>query len=125
MFDLTKLLTYDYVVIQCHDNPDPDTIASAFALYKFLKQNNRDVQIVYSGSAEIRKTNLQFMVDELKIPLRFIKHDDDPEIFKSGNKNILVTVDCQFHNRNVFFLSFFFFFIITYSLLSFQAKIPF
>jgi len=32
------------MVIQCHDNPDPDAIASAFALYKFLAEQGKDVQ---------------------------------------------------------------------------------
>ena len=34
---LSELLHYDKIVIQCHDNPDPDTIASGYALYYYFK----------------------------------------------------------------------------------------
>jgi len=101
MLDLTNLLPYDHVVIQCHDNPDPDAIASAFALYKFLAEQGKDAQIVYSGVSEIRKTNLLLMVVELKIPLRFIKRDDDSSVFEGKGKNILVMLDCQYGAGNV------------------------
>jgi len=101
MFDLTKLLIYDHVVIQCHDDPDPDAIATAFALYKFLTIHKKNVQIVYSGISEIRKTNLLLMIVELNIPLKFIKRDEDPAIFEGRGKNILVTVDCQYGAGNV------------------------
>ena len=101
MLNLNTFLTYDQVVIQCHDNPDPDAIASAFALYKFLKIHDREVQIVYSGFSEIRKANLLLMTIELKIPLRFIKKDDDTPVFSDTGKNILVTVDCQYGTGNV------------------------
>ena len=101
MFDLSKLLTYDHVIIQCHDNPDPDAIASAFALYKFLTKQEKNVQIVYSGSSEIQKTNLLLMAVELKIPLKFIKRDDNSPVFTDNEKNILVMVDCQYGAGNV------------------------
>jgi len=101
MFNITKLLTYDQIVIQCHDNPDPDTIASAFALYKYLMIQEKDVQIIYSGTSEIKKTNLLLMIDKLKIPIRFIKNDDSIPVFKDSKKNILVTVDCQYGSGNV------------------------
>jgi len=90
MFILSKLLTYDHVVIQCHDNPDPDAIASTFALYRFLTEQGKDVQIVYSGVSEIRKTNLLLMVIELKIPLKFIKSDEDYSVFKNYEKIFLL-----------------------------------
>jgi phosphoglycolate phosphatase len=89
------------VVIQCHDDPDPDAIASAFALYTFLSEQGRDVQIVYGGFSEIQKTNLLLMAVELKIPLKFIKYDDNSPIFEGNGKNILITVDCQYGIGNV------------------------
>jgi len=102
MFDLKKLLDYNRVVIQCHDNPDPDTIACAFALYTYLKQNKKDTKIVYSGFSEIKKTNLLLMAVELKIPLEYITRDADSNILNADNPGtILVTVDCQYGAGNV------------------------
>jgi len=101
MFNLAELLAYDQIVIQCHDNPDPDTVASAFALYTFLTEKGKNVQIVYSGSSEMRKTNLLLMRDELKIQMRFIGRNDDTPIFNKNVKSILVMVDCQYGAGNV------------------------
>ena len=101
MFALSQLLIYNQIIIQCHDNPDPDAIASAFALYKYLIVQGKDTEIVYSGASEIRKTNLLLMVDELKIPLKFIERDNSSPVFKSSGKNILVMVDCQYGAGNV------------------------
>ena len=36
---LSDILKYNDIVIQCHDNPDADALASGFALYTFLKAN--------------------------------------------------------------------------------------
>ena len=33
---LQKLLNYEKICIQCHNNPDPDTVASAFGVQKFF-----------------------------------------------------------------------------------------
>ena len=101
MFNLNKLLAYDHIIIQCHDNPDPDAIASAFALYEFLKQFDKDAQIVHSGFSEIQKTNLLLMTEELKIPLRYISKNTNEDIFETSEKNIIVTVDCQYGAGNV------------------------
>jgi len=53
MIKLNDLLNYDHITAQCHDNPDPDTIGSAFALYKFFTGKDKDTQIIYSGAAEV------------------------------------------------------------------------
>ena len=39
---LKELLKYDDIVIQCHDNPDADTIASGYAVYCFLKAYGKE-----------------------------------------------------------------------------------
>ena len=36
---LRELLDYKNIVIQCHDNPDADAIASGFGIYLYLKEN--------------------------------------------------------------------------------------
>ena len=39
---LGELMGYDRVTIQCHDNPDADTIASGFGLYCFFRDQGKD-----------------------------------------------------------------------------------
>ena len=46
---LSELEKYDNVVIQMHDNPDPDAIASAFGLYRYCQDKLVKAKIVYSG----------------------------------------------------------------------------
>ena len=46
---LTDLLSYQKVYIQCHDNPDADTIASGFALYRYFIDKGKEVVFFYSG----------------------------------------------------------------------------
>ena len=35
---LRDLLKYETIVIQCHDNPDADAVASGFGLYTYFKK---------------------------------------------------------------------------------------
>lgn len=55
---LQTLLHYQDICIQCHNNPDPDTIASAFGIYSYLKNHNINARIVYGGTQVIKKTTL-------------------------------------------------------------------
>ena len=90
---LKELLKYDDIVIQCHDNPDADTIASGYAVYCFLKAYGKNSKLIYSGRNTIRKSNLKLMVSELHIPITHVEKLDEPEL--------LVTVDCQYGESNV------------------------
>ena len=69
--NLKDLLKPEYrdIVIQCHDNPDADAIASGYGIYLYLKDHGKDSRLIYSGSPAIRKSNLVKMVDVLEIPL--------------------------------------------------------
>jgi len=93
MFSLSSLLDCDEIVIQCHDIPDADTIASAFAVHTYLKENKKNSKIIYSGMAEISKANLLEMIVELAIPIEYTT-----EMPRIGT---LVLVDCQYGERNV------------------------
>jgi nanoRNase/pAp phosphatase (c-di-AMP/oligoRNAs hydrolase) len=73
MFTLSTLLNYDNIVIQCHNNPDADTIASGFAVYSYLKSHGKNARMIYSGNAEITKANLLEMVDSLSIPIKYVR----------------------------------------------------
>lgn len=90
---LRELLKFDTIVIQCHDNPDADAIASGWALYKYFAHNNKTVRLIYSGNRQITKNNLLLMKNLFKIPLEYVEHLSKPEL--------LITVDCQYGEGNV------------------------
>lgn len=91
--ELKQLLEYNDIVIQCHDNPDADAIASGYALLKYLHKHGKDARFVYGGRFEIQKSNLVKMVETLHIPIEYVTELDKPEL--------LVTVDCQYKESNV------------------------
>lgn len=90
---LRDLLAYDNIVVQCHDNPDADAIASGFGVYTYLKGQEKRVRLVYGGRYMIQKSNLVLMVSALQIPIEYVEELDTPEM--------LVTVDCQYGEGNV------------------------
>lgn len=93
---LSDLLKYDPIVVQCHDNPDADAIASGYAVYTYLKMQGKQVRLVYGGRNIIRKSNLVMMVKELEIPIENVRHTSAEE-----PAELLVTVDCQYGEGNV------------------------
>jgi len=93
MFALSDLLSYNDILIQTHDNPDPDAIGSAFALYTYLMQNGKTPAIIYGGFSKIKKPNLINMVEWLEIPIKYAKETAPPEL--------LICVDCQYGEGNV------------------------
>ena len=92
-FKLSELLQYDNIVIQCHDNPDADTLASGFALKKYFERKGKTSRLIYSGKTEITKSNLLLMKETLNIPVEYVKELETPDL--------LVTVDCQYGEKNV------------------------
>lgn len=92
--NLEDLLRYDDIMIQCHDDPDADAIASGFALREFLVSRGKSPRLVYSGKKPITKPDMKLMCDLCKIPLEYLP---EPE----GTAELLITVDCQPGNSNV------------------------
>ncbi len=92
---LSELDIFDNITIQCHDNPDPDALASAFALYRYFKGKGKNVCIIYSGKFKIRKSNLMLMIKELEIPVTYYPAD------KGRISGLLLTADCQYGQGNV------------------------
>ncbi len=92
---LSELEKYDNVVIQMHDNPDPDAIASAFGLYRYCQDKLVKAKIVYSGRNQIQKSNLVLMIKECEIPIEYVEADTD------FGDSLLITVDCQHGEGNV------------------------
>ncbi len=95
---LSDLEKYDPITIQCHDNPDADSIASAYGLYRYFQSRGRDVRMVYSGRSQIQKANLSLMVEKLNLPLQYIAARTGEKIYIKG---LLITVDCQYGAGNV------------------------
>ena len=90
---LSDLLKYNRIVIQCHDNPDADALASGYALRWYLEQKGKQARFVYSGRNPITKSNLVLMNENLGIGCEFVQELDKPEL--------LITVDCQYGESNV------------------------
>lgn len=92
-FRLSELLKYEDIVIQCHDNPDADALASGFAVYWYLKKFNKKARFIYGGKFPLQKSNLVLMRDFLEIPAEYVTEIEKPQL--------LLNVDCQFGESNV------------------------
>ncbi len=91
---LEELLIYDDIVIQCHDNPDADALASGYALWWYFKMKGKIANFIYRGRNPVTKSNLRIMMEELDIPVSY-----EPQFM--GMPELLVTVDCQYGQKNV------------------------
>lgn len=91
--NLSELLKYDNIVIQCHDNPDADAIASGWGLYIYFKMKNKQVRFIYGGKFALQKPNLILMKNTYEIPIEYVTELDKPEL--------LLTVDCQYGEGNI------------------------
>lgn len=91
---LVDLLNYEDIVIQCHDKPDADAIASGFALLRYLERNGKSPRLVYAGPRKELRGSLHEMIHRFGIPLDYLPQ---PE----GEAELLVTVDCRAGERNV------------------------
>lgn len=90
---LEQFCQYQKIVIQCHDNPDADTIGAGFALYQYFFWQGKQVSMVYGGSQPVSKPNMLQMLEMLHIPLEHV--DQLPET------DLLLLVDCQYKEGNV------------------------
>ena len=91
---LSDLLGFREIVIQGHDNPDADAIASGYGAWLYFRLKGKKVRLIYGGSRPIQKSNLTLMVEKLHVPIEHVEYlDHEPEL--------LLTVDCQYGERNV------------------------
>ncbi|HKM04245.1 MAG TPA: DHH family phosphoesterase [Lachnospiraceae bacterium] len=95
---LIDLDNYAEITIQCHDNPDGDSIGAGYALYHYFSSHGKQVRLIYSGKFKIKKANLVLMVEKLNIPIEYVEQTS--EIIQG----LLITVDCQYGAGNVTFL---------------------
>jgi len=96
---ISSLCKFDKLIIQCHDNPDADAIASGFVLYNYFAACRKKVRLLYSGNRKITKTNLNMMIEALDIPIEYA--DNRREIFSEDENGLLITIDCQYGAGNV------------------------
>ena len=91
---LNELLGFNDIAIQCHDFPDADTVASGYAVYKYLSLHGKTPLLFYSGRGRIQKANMKIMTENLDIPIKYLTElDHSPEL--------LLTVDCVYGESNV------------------------
>lgn len=90
---LQDLLQYDSIVVQCHNVPDADALASGFALVRYFQSQGRDLPFVYGGREEISKPNLLLMIRKLHIPVHHVSEIEEPDL--------LITVDSQYGQSNI------------------------
>lgn len=93
---LSDLEQYNPITIQCHDNPDADTIGAGYGLYCYFKSKKKDVHLIYSGYNRIKKANLKLMLEKLNIPIEYHAPQSGLHI-----RGLLITVDCQYGAGNV------------------------
>lgn len=107
---LSDLLIFNPILVQCHDNPDADAIASGYALYVYFKEMGKDVRFVYGGNKPVTKANLTMLIDYLEINT-IMEHVSDVDAFlqkygtdSEGKKEfpgLVLTTDCQYGAGNV------------------------
>ena len=95
---LSDLEQFHRITIQCHDNPDADTLASGYALYCYFQSKGKEVRLVYSGRNQIQKSNLRLMVEKLDLPIEYIPLEQATVLLP---EDLLITVDCQYGAGNV------------------------
>lgn len=91
--DLVELLKGHRVFLQTHNFPDPDAIASAFGLQKFLEYYGVTSTLCYVGS--IDRFNTKKMMDTFGIEI--YSFDDIKDM---SDTDYIVNVDCQKPNAN-------------------------
>jgi phosphoesterase RecJ-like protein len=71
---LSELKKASRILVNCHDDPDPDSVGSALALSKVLKSMGKEVRVVYPG--EEIPPNLKFLngLEEIEL-IDFSKFD--------------------------------------------------
>ena len=85
---------YENIVIQCHNDPDADAIASGYGVYLYLKEHGRNVRLIYGGKFAIQKPNLLLLLEKpFQIPVEYVTSLEEPDL--------LLTIDCQHGERNV------------------------
>lgn len=92
--ELIDLLKGHRVFLQTHDFPDPDALASAYGMKRFLQHFEIDATIVYSG--EVEKISTKRMFTDFNIDAKNIT-----DISDMTDEDYIVYIDVQKYNSNV------------------------
>lgn len=90
---LQKFLNKKKITIQCHNNPDSDTLASGYCLYRFFSEHGIETDLIYGGRNKIKRFDIRYMVEHCEIPLRHATEAPQTEL--------LLVVDGQYGEGNV------------------------
>ena len=85
---LNALSTFDEVLVVTHDNPDPDAIASGWAICCLVQDRLHKPARLIGGGAIVRAENLH-MVELLRPPIELVSGIDASE------NTAIVLVDCE------------------------------
>ncbi|SDB48561.1 nanoRNase/pAp phosphatase, hydrolyzes c-di-AMP and oligoRNAs [Pseudobutyrivibrio sp. YE44] len=102
---LSQLLKFDNIIVQCHNTPDADALASGMALTKYLKEKGKNVCFVYGGNFEITKSNLKLMISDLQIDVHYVGHQVQLAqllgLREQEIPELLITIDSQYGEGNI------------------------
>lgn len=102
---LSQLLEFNNIIVQCHNNPDADAIASGFAVLKYLKSHKKNARFVYGGNFEIAKSNLKLMLADLNITIHHVRYQEQLsellDISTDCLPDVIITVDGQYGEGNI------------------------
>lgn len=91
---LQQFLCYQKIYIQCHNNPDADTLASAYGAYCFFTDRGIESEMVYGGARKVKKYNIKYMIKHCGIPIRYAEE-------LPGDAELLLVIDGQYGQGNV------------------------
>lgn len=94
-FRLIEILKGHNTYIQTHNFPDPDAVASAFALQNFLKQHGIPADICYDGRIEKLSTRKMLTVFGIEAKSR----EEIEDIMRE--EDYIIMVDSQKYNANI------------------------
>ena len=92
--DLLELLSnHEQILIVMHDNPDPDAIASAWALQTLIEEKLQQPSRIIAGGAIVRAEN-RHLVDLLSVPVQLVVGIDGRQ------RPAAILVDCGSRSSN-------------------------
>jgi nanoRNase/pAp phosphatase (c-di-AMP/oligoRNAs hydrolase) len=91
---LNVLSGFERITIVMHDNPDPDAIATGWAVCTLIEEKLAKPVQLLGGGAIVRAEN-RHMVDLLMPPIELVSHLD-----AGGDKTAMILVDCGIGTTN-------------------------
>lgn len=102
---LSELLQYDNIIIQCHNTPDADALASGFALLQYFQHYHKNATMIYGGIYAVSKPSLVQMMKELNIIVHHVRTQEEINpllhLLPGQLPDLLITVDCRYGEGNV------------------------